>query len=94
MFAFGTISQTLIIHMIRTHKIPFIQSKSSKQLLISTFVITIITLLINFSNMATLFDLSKLPYMYVLWMIGLLCVYIVLIQLYKKVYSRRNKEWL
>ena len=93
-FAFGIISQTLIIHMIRTHKVPFLQSKSSKQLLISTFAITIITLIIAFTGVATIFDLRKLPYEYMLWIVILLCVYILFIQVYKKIYLRRNKEWL
>lgn len=93
-FAFGIISQTLIIHMIRTHKTPFIKSKSSKQLLISTFTITAITLLITFTNVATIFDLRKLPYVYMLWIVGLLCIYILFIQIYKKIYLKRNGEWL
>lgn len=93
-FSFGIISQTLIIHMIRTHKTPFIKSKSSKQLLISTFTITIITLLITFTNIATIFDLKKLPYEYMLWILGLLVIYIICIQVYKKLYLKRNREWL
>jgi Mg2+-importing ATPase len=93
-FAFGIISQTLIIHMIRTHKTPFIKSKSSKQLLISTFAIVIITLLITFTNIATVFDLSKLPYSYMLWIMGLLILYIIVIQIYKKIYLRKGRLWL
>ncbi len=57
-FVFGILSQTLIIHMIRTNKIPFIKSKSSKQLLISTFGVILITILISFTNIAIIFDLS------------------------------------
>ena len=93
-FAFGIISQTLIIHMIRTHKTPFIKSKSSKQLLISTFVITAITLIITFTNIATVFDLKILPYNYMLWIVILLCIYIVFIQVYKRIYLKNNREWL
>ena len=93
-FAFGIISQTLIIHMIRTNKIPFIQSKSSKQLLLSTFAVTVITILIAFTNIATIFDLQKLPYMYLLWIFALLCIYIILIQIYKKIHLKTNREWL
>ena len=93
-FAFGIISQTLIIHMIRTHKTPFIKSKSSKQLLISTFTITAITLVITFTNIATIFDLVKLPYVYMLWILVLLCIYVLFIQVYKNIYLKRNKEWL
>lgn len=93
-FAFGIISQTLIIHMIRTTKIPFIESKSSKQLLISTFAVTLITIIIAFTNLATVFDLQKLPIEYLLWIMILLIIYIVVIQVYKKMHLQKNKEWL
>ena len=93
-FAFGILSQTLIIHMIRTNKVPFIHSKSSKQLLISTFSIVIITLIITFTSIATVFDLSKLPYIYLMWIAILLGIYVLFIQIYKKIYIKRNERWL
>ena len=93
-FAFGILSQTLIIHMIRTSKTPFIKSKSSKQLLISTAVIVLITIGISFSSIATIFDLEKLPIIYLGWMILLMVIYVVFIQVYKKIYIRNNNEWL
>lgn len=93
-FAFGIISQTLIIHTIRTHKIPFIQSRASKQLLVSTFLITIITIVITFTNIATVFDLERLPIQYVIWIGALLAIYAVFIQVYKKFYIKKNKKWL
>jgi Mg2+-importing ATPase len=93
-FAFGIISQTWIIHMIRTHKIPFTQSKASKQLFISTFSIVAITILITFTEFATIFDLSKLPVEYLGWIVILLIIYSLVIQIYKKIYIKVNKEWL
>ena len=93
-FMFGILSQTLIIHMIRTNKIPFIQSRSSKQLLISTFTIVLITLLISFTNIAVIFDLHRMPLTYLVWILILMSLYILLIQIYKKIYIKRNKEWL
>ena len=93
-FVFGILSQTLIIHLIRTNKIPFIQSKSSKQLLISTFTIVLITLAISFTDIATIFDLSRLQVNYIVWILLLMVVYVLLIQIYKKIYIRRNREWL
>ena len=93
-FAFGIISQTLIIHMIRTDKVPFITSKSSKQLLISTFSIVMITLIITFTNIATVFDLQKLPNKYMLWIVILLFMYIFIIQIYKKISWKNNEKWL
>ena len=93
-FAFGIISQTLIIHMIRTTKIPLIESKSSKQLLISTFLITLITIVISFTNLSTIFDLQKLPIQFIGWIVVLLIIYTIFIQIYKKIYLKRNKDWL
>ena len=93
-FVFGILSQTLIIHLIRTSKIPFIESRSSKQLLISTFSIVLITLVITFTNIAVIFDLHQLPLSYLIWVLGLMCVYILFIQIYKKIYINRYKEWL
>ena len=93
-FVFGILSQTLIIHMIRTSKVPFFESKSSKQLIISTFSIVIITLIIAFTNIAIIFDLSKLPLYYLTWIGILMLVYIIVIQIYKKIYISNNNEWL
>ena len=93
-FVFGILSQTLIIHLIRTNKIPFVQSRSSKQLLISTFTIIFIAIFISFTSIATIFDLSKLPISYMLWITLLMGVYVLLIQIFKKIYIKKAKEWL
>ena len=93
-FAFGIISQTLIIHLMRTFKIPFITSKPSIQLVISTLAITLLTILISFTNIAIIFDLRKLPIKYGIIITLLLVIYAVIIQLYKKIYLRKNKDWL
>ena len=93
-FAFGIISQTLIIHMIRTNKIPFFQSMPSKQLLISTFSIIAIVLVIVFTVISSVFDLATLPLIYFVWMLALMAIYITIIQVYKTIYKRKNKDWL
>jgi len=93
-FVFGILSQTLIIHLIRTNKIPFVQSKSSKQLLVSTFAVVVITILIAFTSIAVVFDLSVMPLMYLVWVLILLLVYATLVQIYKRFYIKKNKEWL
>ena len=93
-FVFGILSQTLIIHLIRTSKLPFIESKSSKQLIISTFSIVAITLIIAFTNISIIFDLNKLPLYYLGWTAILMIIYIIFIQAYKKIYIKQNNEWL
>ena len=89
------ISETMIIHYIRTSKIPFIQSKANKWLTlgtIGTIVGTIITpiLLHNISS----FHFEILPLKYYVFVIILLLIYSILVQIIKKIYIKKNGEWL
>jgi Mg2+-importing ATPase len=93
-FVFGILSQTLIIHLIRTSKLPFIKSKSSKQLLLSTFAVVAITLIISFTDISVVFDLNRLPLTYLGWIVILMLIYALFIQIYKRFYIKKNKEWL
>ena len=69
----------------RTSKIPFIQSKPSKQLIISTMSIIILTLIICFTNVAIIFDLQRLPIEYGIVIVILMALYAIAIQNYKKI---------
>ena len=80
--------------MIRTDKTPFIKSKSSKQLLASTFAVVLITLAMAFTSIAIAFDLAILPVKFIAWIILLQLIYAILIQIYKKIYVRTNSKWL
>ena len=93
-FAFGIISQTLIIHRMRTDKIPFVKSTSSKQLLLSTFAVVLITLAMTFTTISIAFDLAVLPLKFMAWIVVLQLVYAILIQIYKQIYVKINKKWL
>ncbi len=93
-FAFGIISQVLVIHMIRTARLPFLQSNPTKPLLISTFVVTIVALAISFTELASGLDMMRLPLIYVPWLIAILISYLISAQLIKKMYIRRYGEWI
>ncbi|MCL2864595.1 MAG: magnesium-translocating P-type ATPase [Lachnospiraceae bacterium] len=93
-FIFGTVSQVLVIHMIRTGKIPFLQSKPSLPLMISTFVVVVAACIIAFTNMATLIDMSVLPVDFVPWLILLLVAYCASTLFMKQFYIRKFGEWL
>ena len=89
-FAFGIISQTLIIHMMRTNKIPFVTSFSSRELLLSTFLVTAAVLAITFTPMAGVFSLSQLPLSFMLWIAALLVVYAAVILIYKRLTVKKD----
>ncbi|HNX13742.1 MAG TPA: magnesium-translocating P-type ATPase [Oscillospiraceae bacterium] len=93
-FVFGTVSQTLVIHAIRTSKIPFIQSKSSAALYLSTFIIAAAAIAVGFTSLAVGLDMTKLPVLFIPWLAALLFGYFLCVQLIKKLYVRRYGEWM
>ena len=93
-FVFGTVSQVLVIHMIRTAKLPFIKSKPSLPLFFSTFIVAAITLLTGFSSLAVGLDMRQLPLAFAPWLAVLLVAYLICVQLVKKLYVRRYGEWM
>ena len=93
-FMFGVISQTVVIHTLRTPGIPFIRNRASRQLSISTLAVVIVTLLIGFTGIATIFDLPVMPPSYMLWLAGLMILYTVLAQILKGIYMRYEHEWV
>ena len=93
-FMFGVISQTMVIHTIRTPRIPFIQDRASRQLILSTLAVCIVTLLIGFTQIALLFSMPVMPFSFLAWMAGLMVIYTILAQAMKTVYIRINQEWV
>lgn len=93
-FIFGTVSQVLVIHIIRTGKIPFLQSKPSAPLLLSTTVVTVLALVVGFSKLAIGIDMLPLPLSFLPWLVLILAGYFVCAQLIKRFYIRRYGEWL
>ena len=93
-FVIGLITQTVVVHVIRTKKIPFIQSRASFGVTVSTILVIIAAVLIPSSPIGQVFDLVALPSNYWPWMIGIVIAYIVTVQLVKMLYIKVNKEWL
>ena len=92
-FMFGVISQTMVIHTIRTPKLPFIGDRASIQLTLSTLAVIAVTLVIGFTGVSTLFDLPTMPLSYMLWLVILMVVYMVFAQIMKVIYIKRHKDW-
>lgn len=93
-FVLGLLSQTLIVHMIRTKKIPFIQSWASAPVVALTSLVMVIGLIIPFTPIADILYMEPLPLAYFPWLIGILVAYSFLIQYVKNWYIRRFDTWL
>ena len=93
-FMFGVISQTLVIHTIRTHKLPFIGGQAGRELMLSTAAVVIITLILGLSRFAYVLNMNPLPYTYLFYLAGLMVVYLILAQIMKNIYIKRFKKWI
>lgn len=93
-FIEGLLSQTLIVHMIRTRQIPFFQSMASLPLLASTVLVMAVGIYIPYSYVGHSIGLTSMPGSYFYWLIAILLSYCVLTQLVKMWFIRRFKFWL
>ncbi|HZJ58129.1 MAG TPA: magnesium-translocating P-type ATPase [Clostridia bacterium] len=87
-------SQTLVIHMIRTPKIPFIQSRASAQLTLLTFAGIVLLTIIPFTSFGASVGLAPLPAIYFLYLALTIFLYMALVTVVKGLYVRRFGELL
>ena len=87
-------SQTLVIHMIRTPKIPFIQSHASAPLTLLTCAGIIVLTVIPFTAFGQMLGFAALPGAYFAFLIPCILLYMVLATSLKKAYVRHYGELL
>lgn len=92
-FIEGLLSQTLVVHMLRTQKIPFFQSTAALPVILMTGLVMVLGIYIPFSPLGTLVGLQPLPWAYFPWLVGTLLSYCVFAQIMKTLYIRRFKQW-
>ncbi|WP_339040073.1 magnesium-translocating P-type ATPase [Spiroplasma endosymbiont of Andrena trimmerana] len=93
-FILGVTSQTLIVQLLRTSKVPFIQSMPSHQLFLTTIIITIIGISIPYTQLGATIGLTPIPLIFYAYLAGVVIVYFIASQLLKMIYIKVNKRWL
>jgi Mg2+-importing ATPase len=88
-FVVGLLSQTLIVHMIRTRRVPFFQSRAAWPLMVMTLVVMVVGIALPFSPLAGYLHLEALPLSYFPWLVLILGGYMTVTQGVKGIYSRR-----
>ncbi len=88
-FVVGLLTQTLIVHMIRTPKIPFLQSRAALPLMLMTGVIMAVGIFLPMGPLAHYFKLQALPSLYFVFLPVILLAYMGLTQAVKGYYIRR-----
>ena len=88
-FVVGLLTQTLVVHMVRTPKLPFVQSRAAAPLMAMTLAIMAVGLWLPLGPLAAYFKLQALPAAYYGWLLAILLGYCTLTTLMKRVYIRR-----
>lgn len=92
-FIEGLLSQTLVVHMLRTQKIPFIQSTAALPVIVMSALAVAVGIYLPFSPIGPMVGLQALPWSYFPWLVGTLFAYCVVAQTMKTLYIRRFKQW-
>ncbi|MEO6917603.1 MAG: magnesium-translocating P-type ATPase [Collimonas sp.] len=92
-FIEGLVSQTLVVHMLRTRKIPFIQSTAALPVLLSTAIAIAIGCYLPFSPLAESIGFVALDKSYFYWLVATMGGYMILAQTVKTIYIRRYGQW-
>ena len=88
-FIVGIMTQTLIIHMIRTPKIPFLQSRAATSVTVLTTCVLAVALYLPMGSLGHYFKLQALPLTYFGYLAAILLGYMTLTQIVKVLYVRR-----
>lgn len=93
-FVQGLLTQTLIVHVIRTERVPFLQSTAALPVVTLTLLIVAVGLYLPYSPLAPALGLQPLPPKYFYWLAAIVIVYGLLTQSLKTFYTRRFHGWL
>ena len=87
-------SQALVIHMLRTPKLPFVQSRAAAPVTLLTLAGSCAVTVIPFTPLGTALGFTALPAAYFLWLAAIVAGYMLLATAVKKSYVRRYGELL
>jgi Mg2+-importing ATPase len=90
-FVESLLSQTLIIHIIRTNKIPFLQSRASWPLIVTTILVCAIGAYLPYSPLASTLGFTPLPLLYWLILLVIIIAYFGLTQSIKMWFLQKYK---
>ena len=94
-FVESMMTQSLIIHMIRTRKVPFLQSNATLPVTVVTAAAITVICVLPFTSLGAAVGLSPLPARYWPWLVAIVVAYFIQTQLVKAAYIKKfGGEWL
>ena len=93
-FTYSIVSNLIGIHIIRTAKIPFIQSNANKAVYISSILLIMVGILVPFTPLGTAIGLVPIAVEYIWMIFGITFLYCILASFAKKIYIKKYGEWI
>ena len=93
-FSYGVVSNLVGLHIIRTGKVPIIQSNASKYVYFTSFILSAIAIVIPYTFVGEFLGLVALPIKYLGVIIGVPILYCFVASFVKKVYIRKFGDWI
>ncbi len=93
-FSYSIVSNLVGMHIIRTAKLPFIQSNAHKAVYISSISLIIIGLLVPFTGLGAMIGLVPMQFSDIVLIFGVTFLYCIVAIFAKKVYLKKYKEWI
>ena len=93
-FSYGVVSNLVGMHVIRTAKIPFVQSNAHKMVYFSSILLSIVAIIFPFTPLGQMIGLVAIPLRYLTVIIGVPILYCLVAMIAKKVYIKKFGEWI
>ena len=87
-------SQTMVIHMLRSPKLPFIQSRPAFSVVVTTLAAAFFVTSLPYSPLASILKLSQLNGLYFVLLFAIIVLYMLSVTVIKRIYIKKYKEWL
>ena len=87
-------SQTMVIHMLRTAKVPFLQSRPAWLVILMTLIAAFFVTSLPYGPLVNILRLAPLGFPYFLFLICIIFLYMFSVTVIKKFYIKKYKEWL
>ena len=93
-FSYGVVSNLIGMHVIRTAKVPFIQSNANKVVYFSSILLSIIAIIVPYTFLGNMIGLVAIPFKFLSIIIGVPILYCFVALFAKKIYIKKYKEWI
>ena len=93
-FSYSIVSNLVGMHIIRTSKIPFIQSNAHKMVYFSSILLIIIGLIVPFTTLGSIIGLVPIAFKYIVMIFVITFFYCILALFAKKIYIKKYGDWI